>query len=479
MTSSRVVETHPMRHPDVASASVMTKRGWWLVVLNFLLPGSAQVLAGSRKLGRFGLGATIVMWVLLVFAGLCALLWPIGAVGLISGSWIPAPLSLLRPVPLLLVQGLFIAYAVLWIVLTIDTLRLVRLVKAKPFARFGIPALALVLVAASSAGAAYGAQVSGAARDALGAIFGASNDIFPPQDGYYNILLLGADSGDGRDSMRFDSISVVSVNADTGATTITGVPRDIGHFPFVPGPMHDLYPDGHTGHADPKCGWGSGINQVRTEVEVCRDGNSLYPDATSKGSSPGIEATKDGVEGLLGITIPYYVFLDMHHFAEIVDALGGVEITVSQRLPKGGGPTYQGEPAESWATGWIEPGTQHMDGDTAQWYARSRYTTNDWDRMQRQRQLQQAILAQFTPQVVASKFTEVASAGSEFVDTDLPQGLLPTLVDLALKAREQEVQTVELIPATGVSQDAPDAAFVHELVRNALHPPTPTEEPAS
>ncbi len=47
--------SNPIRHPDVGSAQVMTRRAWWLVVLNFLIPGSAQVLAGNRRLGRFGL----------------------------------------------------------------------------------------------------------------------------------------------------------------------------------------------------------------------------------------------------------------------------------------------------------------------------------------------------------------------------------------------------------------------------------------
>ena len=66
----------------------------------------------------------------------------------------------------------------------------------------------------------------------------------PPSNGYYNFLLLGADSGLGRDSMRFDSISVVSVNAETGGVHITGIPRDLAYAPFADGPMHDLYPDG-------------------------------------------------------------------------------------------------------------------------------------------------------------------------------------------------------------------------------------------
>ncbi|MFG6502806.1 LCP family protein [Microbacterium sp. P05] len=474
----RLIETRPLRNPDLASANMMTRRGWWLVALNFLLPGSAQVLAGSRKLGRFGLGATVFLWALLILAGLCALLWPAGAFSIVAGLWIPAPLSLLRPVPLLLIQALFIAYAVLWIVLTIDTLRLVKLVKAKPLSRIGIPVLALVLVAVSSSAAAYGAQVTGSTREALSSIFGSSAEVVPPSDGYYNILLLGADSGEGRDSMRFDSISVVSVNADTGATTITGIPRDLGHFPFSEGPMKTLYPDVHTGKSDPNCGWGSGINQLRTEVEVCRDGDSLYPDARDNNSEPGVEATKDAAEGLLGIEIPYYVFIDMHGFAEMVDALGGVDITVDERLPEGGGPRYSGESAEEWASGWIEAGPQHMDGDTAQWYARSRYTTSDFDRMRRQRQLQEAMIAQFTPQTVLTRYQGVAAATSNLMQTDLPQGLLPMLADLALKAKEQPVTTIELTPdGAGVDQDKPNVAAVQEVIRAALHPPTAEPSP--
>ena len=95
-------------------------------------------------------------------------------------------------------------------------------------------------------------------------------------------------------------------------------------------------------------------------------------------------------------------------------------MTLVPRLPKGGGPAYPGQSAEEWAIGWIEPGAQHMDGETAQWYARSRYTTSDFDRMRRQRELQEAILAQFTPQVVLTRFQDVAAAGADIVETDLP-----------------------------------------------------------
>ncbi|GGH37491.1 LCP family protein [Microbacterium album] len=460
-----LIEQRPLRFPNAASPHVMTRRAWWLVLIGWLIPGSAQVLAGNRRLGRFGLAATLLLWTVIVLLALGYFLWRQGLTTV-----------LLNPIALLIAQILAGGYTLLWIVLGIDTLRLARLVKARPAARFGIALLAIVLLVVSGGAGAYATSTIGTAREALGSIFGLGGPPVAPSDGYYNILLLGADSGDGRDSMRFDSISVVSINAETGAATITGIPRDLPYAPFSEGPMRDLYPDGHVGQYDPECGWGSGINQLRTEVELCRDGDALYPDAARHGSSPGVEATKDAAEGALGIEIPYYVFIDMHGFADLIDALGGVEIEVSERLPKGWGPAWPGQSADAWAIGWIEPGLQRMDGDTAQWYARSRYTTSDWDRMQRQRQLQEAILRQFTPTTVLTRFQEVAEAGTNLVDTDVPQSMLPHFLELALKAKEQPITTIELIPPV-VDQEQPDYVAIREMVRAALHPPTPTEEP--
>jgi LCP family protein required for cell wall assembly len=452
----------------------MTRRGWWLLALNFLIPGSAQVVAGNRRLGRLGIASALVLWVVIVVTVLFALLAPTAGLSIITSAWLPDWLGLLRPLPLLVAQGVLIVYAVLWLVLSIDTLRLVRLVKTGRGARFAIALTAIALMVVASGTAAYASSAVGSLRSGVG-IFRATGPVVPPDDGYYNILLLGADSGEGRDSMRFDSISVVSIDATTGATTITGIPRDMPRFPFSDGPMKERYPDGHVGHSDPTCGWGSGINQLRTEVEVCENGADLYPNATAEASSPGVEATKDAAEGILGIKIPYYVFIDMHGFASLVDALGGVDINVVERLPKGG-PQYDGQPVDDWAFGWIEPGQQHMDGDTAQWYARSRYTTSDFDRMKRQRELQEAILAQFTPDVVLTRFNDVVTAGTDLVETDLPQSLIPTLVDLGLKAKEQPVQTLELTPAGGIDEFHPDYAYIAELIHSTLHPPEPGAE---
>ncbi|MEV8250804.1 LCP family protein [Microbacterium sp. NPDC076768] len=474
-TQRPLIETRPLRHPNSADASTMARRGWWLVVLNLLVPGSAQVLAGNRKLGRFGLGATLLSWFLAAVAlGLALFARPVLL-------WITIGGGLFSAAILTLVQILLVGYVVLWAVLTFDALRLVRLVKVRGASRIAIPLVALLLLGLVGGGAGYAATAVGSVRNTLGSIFGQSGPSVEPSDGYYNILLLGADSGDGRDSMRFDSISVVSVNADTGAMTITGIPRELPNAPFSDGsPMQALYPNGFEGYSSSSCGWNGWMNHVRNAAEVCREdqGSALYPDAANNGSEPGIEATKEAAEGVLGIEIPYYVFVDMHGFAELVDALGGVEINVTERLPKGGPPEgWTGTDVNEWAIGWIEPGLQRMDGDTAQWYARSRYTTSDWDRMKRQRELQAAILAQFTPQTVLTRFNEVAAAGTALISTDLPSNKLPEFFDLMLKAKEQPVTSIELTPEFGVDEYQPDYDHIHQMMQESLHPPTETPAP--
>lgn len=455
------VNEKPLRYPQSGDRDAMRRRAWWLVVSNLFIPGSAQVLAGSRRLGRFGLGATLALWALAVAGAVVFLLWPF-AIYVVTTNWFA----------LLTVQAILVFYAILWVVLTFDTLRLVRLVKLRSGARVAIPAAALAALLVVSGGAVYAATAVGTARGTIGSIFGSGGPAVPPSDGYYNILLLGADSGEGRDSMRPDSISVVSINAESGAATITGIPRDMVSVPFSEGPMQDLFPDGYGG---PECSTAHcAVNEIFTEVDVLRDGATLYPGAAAVNSTPAIEAVKDAAAGTLGIEIPYYVFIDMNGFASLIDALGGVEITVDQRLPEGGGPSYPGQPADDWAIGWIEPGTQVMDGDTAQWYARSRYTTSDWDRMKRQRQLQEAILRQFTPANVLQRFQGIAAAGEDIVETDIPESMLPYFVELAMKTKDLPMTSIELTPEGGVDPEEPDFAYIRELVQQALHPPSPS-----
>jgi len=448
----------PIRYPDAASPHFMTKRGWWLVVLNLLIPGSAQVLAGNRRLGRFGLGMTLLLWLLAVLTGAVYLLWPSIIYSMFT-----------QTLTLIVLQVFLVAYALLWVVLTLDTLRLVRLVRAAPVARPAIAAFAVILLACVAGTAGYGAVVAGSARGALSGIF-ASGPPVPPVDGHYNIMLLGGDAGPGRDGMRPDSMSIVSIDATTGKAVTIGLPRDLNPVPFSAGsPMVKIYPHGY-GYQDTCDVDVCELNSIYTEVELYKP--KLYPNAVKENSQPGIEAMRDALEGATGLKIQYYVLIDMEGFSDLVDALGGVTIDVKEKLPIGGDENLNN------VDGWIMPGKQHMNGYTAQWYARSRHGTSDYDRMARQRQLQDAILQQVNPVNVVTKFQEIAKAGQQVVKTDIPQSMLGYFVDLGMKTRKLPVTNLELTPPTNVPDPSnPDYAHIHALVKQALTPATSTPKP--
>ncbi|MET0830383.1 MAG: LCP family protein [Microbacterium sp.] len=444
----------PIRYPDVGAPQLMTRRAWWLVALNFLIPGSAQVVAGNRKLGRIGLAATLTMWVLAVFAIVAYLLWRSAILSVLTNSF-----------ALTAAQAILAAYAVLWFVLTVDTLRLVRLVRAAPGSRFWIAAFAVLLLVASVGTPTIGAYYAGVTRGTLQSIFGSGAASVPPVDGRYNVLLLGGDAGPDREGLRPDSISVVSIDADTGRVTMIGLPRDMRKVPFSPdSPMAELYPNGFRNCDVSACK----LNAVYTEAELRHQ--DLYSDAASTGSTPGIEATKEAAEGITGLEIQYYALVDMQGFADLIDALGGVKVTVKERLPIGGDENLVG------VVEWIQPGAQTLDGYHAQWYARSRHSTNDFDRMERQRELQAAILQQFTPANVLTKFQAIAQAGTQVVKTDVPQDMLGYFTNLAMKSKEQPISSVELTPANNIDQDDPDFDDIRALIQADLTPPTPAPE---
>jgi len=446
----------PIRYPDTGSRPLMTRRGWWLVGLNILIPGSAQSLAGNHRLGRLGLGATLALWTLVVAAFVTWLVAPAVLYTLASNSivlWIVA------------IAAVF--YAVLWVVLTFDTLRLVRLVKTVPSARGGIAALAIAAMVLVSGGAAYGAYVATTASGFLSSVFVAGPSE-PPVDGRYNILLLGGDAGPDREGLRPDSIRVVSIDAETGQAVTIGLPRDLANVPFdETSPLRATYPEGYgaNGVCDVDV---CQLNSIYTEVEL--KSPDLYPNAVAEGSEPGIEAMRDAAEGITGLTIQYYVLIDMAGFQQLIDALGGVTVNVPHDVPIHADETF------TTVAEWIPAGEQHLDGYHALWYARSRHGTSDYDRMARQLQIQEAVLAQFNAANVLSKFQDVAAAGSQVVKTDVPQSMLGYFVDLAAKTKELPIVDVPLVPDNGVDPLAPDYDAIRQMIQAALVPPTPEPE---
>jgi polyisoprenyl-teichoic acid--peptidoglycan teichoic acid transferase len=446
--------SNPVRNPDAGSVPLMTKRAWWLVGMNILVPGSAQVLAGDRRLGRFGLASTLVLWTLAVIAGVAALAFRDVLLAVATNT-----------IALWALVLLLAFYAVLWIVLTLDTLRLARLVRTSRRARGAIALMSVGALLLTAGGFGYAAVSTTSAIGLLDRVFG-GGEVAEPVDGRYNILLLGGDAGSDRVGLRPDSISVVSIEADTGRATLIGIPRNLQRAPFEEGsPLWGPFPDGYS------CGDECLVSYLYTYAE---EHPELYPDAEAIGSRPGIEATEEAVAGVLGIEIQYTAIIDLHGFQALIDALGGITIDVPTRTAIGANTFDDGTPADP--AGYIEAGRQHMDGYTALWYARTRYATTDYERMARQRQVQEALVAQMDPATVVSRFNQVAAAGQDVVATDIPQSMLGYFIGLAAKTRELPIDSIDFVPPEW-DPVYPDYDAIHARVDEALVLSTETGEP--
>ncbi|RKQ34145.1 LCP family glycopolymer transferase [Kocuria tytonis] len=410
---SRVGE--PLRNPRFAAPATRTRRAWWLLGATLLVPGSAQLVAGRRGIGRIAVRITAVVWGLIVLALLLWFVWRTALVWLLTNGITSA----------LLMYGL-VALAVGWVLLWFDTLRIVRPGMLTDGVRRGVVVATVLAMLVTGGGLGYAAHLVSVARHAVSGIFGGGMP-FAPSEGRYNILLMGGDAGEDREGRRPDSMTVLSIDASSGQTVTVSIPRNLQNVPFPDdSPLHSVYPEGFD------CGDECIMNAIYTDT--MQNHKDLYEGV----ADPGAQATKEAAEGVTGLKIQAYALIDMDGFASLVDALGGIDLNVGGRVPMGGGTNLDtGE--KNPILGWIEPGTQHMDGYHALWYARSREGATDYDRQARQRCVQAAMLAQLNPVTVATKFDDLASSGQRILETDIPQASIGSLVTVATKAQHHEL----------------------------------------
>ena len=282
-------------------------------------------------------------------------------------------------------------------------------------------------------------------RDFIQSVFG-GDEVTETENGRYNILLLGGDAGPERQGLRPDSITVASIDEDTGRTVLFGLPRNLADVPFPAGsPMHKEFPHGFDCE-------GCYLNGVNTWAN---DHASLYPGD----KTPGITATTQAVEQITGLSINYYALIDLHGFQDLVNAVGGVTVMVKERTPIGG--------VGSDISGWIEPGRRHLDGYQTLWYARSRATTDDYSRMARQKCVMNAMLHQLSPTKVLKNFGAIASAGKQIISTSIPSSELDTFVNLSMKTKSLPVATVSFVPPK-VNTSDPEYQQIRSMVTTAV-----------
>ncbi|QNN53640.1 LCP family protein [Nocardioides mesophilus] len=415
--------------------SVRFRRSVTLLVMTLLLPGSAQLVAGNKRVGRVALRVFLALVVLAVLVLGVGLLWH----GLIYRLAV-------SPFMLGFFRLLLCAVAVGWALLFLDAWRIgqpLELAQRQRLAVVGLNGLLCFSVAGTLLFASHMVAVQ---RGFIIATFG-DGAASSATDGRYNVLLLGGDSGSDRWGLRPDSISVASIDAETGRAIIFGLPRNMTNFPFAEGSvMAEQFPDGYD------CGSECELNSLATWA---RDHEGLFPDS----DNPGVEATIEGVEGITGLDVNYYAMVNLDGFRALVQAVGGLELNVRDRIPIGG----VGGPV----TGYIEPGVQRLNGFETLWFARSRESADDYSRMARQKCVMNAMLQQLSPRTVITKFESIAAAGSELITTDLPASELGRFAELAMKARSKPVASVSFVPPA-IHTGNPDIDKIHDMVQDAV-----------
>lgn len=421
------------------AAQVRFRRALSLMAMTLVAPGSAQLVAGNRRVGTIAFRIWLGLWALALLVLVRVLLDHNVVV-----RWAFSPNLLLW------VKLALFALAVGWAALMVDAWRIGQpLTYGLGHRRMAVGVNGLLCFSVAGT-LLFGAHLVGVHRDFVVTVFGA-DEVTGTHDGRYNVLLMGGDSGAGRWGLRPDSMTVASIDAKTGRTVLIGLPRNMENFTFKPGSvMDEQFPDGFVGcnpNGDPCY-----LNGVSTWAG---DHTDLFPDS----DDPGTDATIQAIEGITGLDINYWAMVNLEGFKDLVDAVGGVTLNVRQPIPVGG----LGDDV----TGYIDPGTRKLTGFETLWYARAREGSDDYSRMARQKCVMNAMLEQVSPTSAVTHFQDIAKASAEMISTNIPASEVDTFVQLAMKAKSQKTATLSLVPPLVVTAH-PDVAAIQAKVADVI-----------
>jgi hypothetical protein len=168
--------------------------------------------------------------------------------------------------------------------------------------------------------------------------------------------------------------------------------------------------------------------------------------------------------------IQAYVLVDMDGFSKLIDAMGGIRIKAGGWVPISGETIDEANGIHGMPLGWIPAGDNTLDGYHALWYGRSREFVDDYARIARQQCVQQAMLKQLDPATLLAKFEDIANAGTKVVDSNISSSQLGSFVDLAIKAKGQDVKRLTIGPPDfdASFSTVPDFDVIHERVDQLL-----------
>lgn len=258
-----------------------------------------------------------------------------------------------------------------------------------------------------------------------------------------NILLLGTDDRpDENGPPRTDTIILLTLNPQSNTAGMLSLPRDL----WVPIPGHDFNAKINTAY-----GFGE----------------------TQNPASGGAQLVMDTVSQLVGRPVDYYVRINFQGFIQVVDLLGGIDLIVSKTIHDEEYPTanYGVE------TFHLDAGLQHLNGETALKYARTRHTDDDYGRARRQQEVIRAVADKvlrfdMIPTLLPKAWMLVSTMRSS-IDTNIPILVQYELAGYMRAAALQEIRQDVLDSRYGEEKITEDAGWIlipdREKVRNALN----------
>ena len=257
-----------------------------------------------------------------------------------------------------------------------------------------------------------------------------------------NVAVFGVDN----DGFRSDVNFVVSFNEDTKKIQFVSVPRD----------TRVVMTDEMIASLEERKKFVPYRNGVKGQCKL----TEVHAYA---GDDHRNEFSVAMLEDLLGIDIDYFVKIDLDAFHEIVDAVGGVDMEVEQRL-------YYNDPYQNLYID-LQPGYQHLDGNKAELLVRFRegYAQKDLKRIQVQQDFMKALLEKVSStSTILSNLPSIAQVLWDSIETD---ATLKDVLKYAKYIKDIDVNsiTMETIPGTGGAYFDHDEQGTKELVDRVFY----------
>ncbi|MDH5508440.1 MAG: LCP family protein, partial [Anaerolineae bacterium] len=256
--------------------------------------------------------------------------------------------------------------------------------------------------------------------------------IFPKPETQVTLLLMGSDQRPYDGSFRTDSLLLIVLNPQLGTANLVSFPRDL--FVYIPG-------------------WT--MERINT--------------AQMQG---GFSTTAMTFEYNFGIRPDFFALINFNGFKLIIDDLGGINVQVSQ---------YLTDHRDGYGNYTVAPGTVHMNGDTALWYVRSRYSSSDFDRTRRQQEVLQAIFFRLLSLDAVSNASDLFEHYQDTVQTNLTLSDIVPLLPLATqlsssnKIQRYAVSSTEVTswtnPYNGAQVLLPNYDLIRVIMEQALNIP--------